>query len=123
MKLKVKLNDKFRVEDIERDDKLPSWIEKHQQANQQKLPPIPKWLYQLLIIRDEKGHRSLHQAQDENLLVSKNLEVIACSGPQWQAMTASERNQLLELVEFTGQDAGDYVRYFQSMYPNTPRGK
>ena len=118
MKLKVKLDKNYKVEDIERDDKSPSWVEKHPQ----KSPPIPKWMYQILNIRDEKGYSSLHQSQ-EDLLVSNKLEVIPVSGQQWQAMNTNQRNELLELVEFTGQDAGDYCRLFQSMYPKTPRGK
>ena len=119
MGLKAKINSNYRVEDIERDDKSPDWIETHKLKNNQKLPPLPKWLYPLLNIRDEQGYRSLNKST-ESLLVSSNLEVIPISGQQWQALTASERNQLLELVEFTGKDAGDYVREFQSHYPNTP---
>lgn len=119
MKLKVRLNDKFRVEDIERDDKSLSWIEKHQLGNQNKLPVLPKRLHQLCNIRDEKGYRSLHNSK-EDLLVSDKLEVIPISGQQWQAMTNNERAELLELVEFTGKDPTDYVRSFEVMYPYNP---
>jgi len=122
MRIKVKLSQNYRVEEIERDDKSLSWIEKHQQDNSGKFPLIPKRLYPLLNIRDGQGYRSLHQSK-EDLLVSDKLEVIPVSGQQWQAMTNNERAELLELVQFTGQDVGDYIRGFEVLNPKTPRGK
>ena len=119
MKIKVKLDNAFKVQDIERDSTTPDWIQDYKLKNQAKLPSLPKWLYPLLNIRDEKGYRSLEKS-NEDLLVSNQLEVIPISGQQSQLMTADKRNQLLELVEFTGKDAGDYVRSFEVMYPKNP---
>ena len=110
MKLKVKLNN-YRVEEIERDDKSPSWIEKHQEGNQNKLPPIPYWMHHFV------------NGQIAGEPIKKGMEIIHPSGQQWQLLKNNERAELLELVEFNGQDASDFVRGMEVQYPRTPRGK
>ena len=107
MKLTIKINDKYRVADIERDDK-PSWIEKYQQVNPQKLPLLPNFMLPFVnwyIVGEP---------------ITKNIEIIPISGQQWQKLTNSERAELLELVEFTGKNAEDYVRELQSHFPRDP---
>ncbi len=69
--------------------------------------PIPKYL--LPVVNDHKG------------TINKDLEVILCSGQLWHLLKANEKSDLLELVEYVGQDAGDYVRRMESMYPMNPR--
>ena len=107
MKLKVKLDSRYRVEDIERGT-TPDWIDSYKLANQNKLPPLPGFLSPLV------------NNYTEGQPISKDIVVIPISGQQWQALTASERAELLELVEFTGKDAGDYCREFQSHFPRDP---
>ena len=112
MKLNVKLNDTYRVQDIERDKVKPDWVEsetvKGTTPDKNVLPILPSFLLPLV-----NGY-----TQGEP--ISKDIVVIPISGQQWQAMMADERNKLLELVEFTGKDAGDYCREFQSHFPRDP---
>ena len=107
MELKIKIDEKYRVTDIEKSDK-PSWIEKYQRGNPQKLPPLPNFMLPFVnwyVVGEP---------------ITKNIEIIPISGQQWQKLTNSEKGQLLELVEFTGKDAGDYYREFQSHFPRDP---
>ena len=53
--------------------------------------------------------------------ISSNLEVIPISGQMWHSLTQNEKEDLLELVEFTGVRAEDYVRNFTSMLPKDRR--
>lgn len=119
MKLKVRMNDKGRVEAIERDDKTPNWITKYQQANQQKLPPLPKWLYPVLNIRDEKGYRTLTN-DTGSYFISKALEVTPFSGQWWNSLRDDRKAEVLELVEWLGGDANEYVNSSEIMYPKDP---
>ena len=69
--------------------------------------PIPEHL--LPLVNNHKG------------IVKQGIEVIPCSGQQWNRMSSKERSELLELVEFTGGNRDDYIRHFQSMVPNNPK--
>ena len=71
--------------------------------------PIPKYL--LPVINNHKG------------TIDKDLGVVLCSGQMWYQLKANEKSDLLELVEYVGQDAGDYVRQMENMYPRNPRGR
>lgn len=106
MKIGVKLNSDGLVEDVQRVEK-PTWIEEYQTENA-KLPSIPDIL-KSLILGDVKD-------------ISK-IQIIPISGQKWHNLTQNEKNQLLELVEYTGQSAEDYCRLWQSQLPRTPRGK
>ena len=111
MKLAVKIDTNYKVEDITRDKITLDWIETYKSENLNKLPSSPAFLLPLI--------NNYVQGQP----ISKDIVVIPISGQQWQEMTAHQRNELLELVEFTGGDADDYMKLVQSQYPKTPRGK
>ena len=110
MKLNVKINTNYKVEDITRDKVTPDWIDAYKLDNLNKLPPLPAFLLPLV------------NGYVKGQFISKDIQVLPISGQQWQAMTAHQRNELLELVEFTGGDADDYMKLVQSQYPKTPRG-
>ena len=102
------MNDKGRVRAIDKDAQ-PTWIDENTVGG--ILPKLPKWL--LPIINNYvKGTP-----------ITKSIEVIPCSGQYWNELNFRQQGKLLELVEWTGGDADQYVRDFEKMYPNDPAGK
>lgn len=66
---------------------------------------------------------SMVNGYTEGQPVTADLEVITVSPQLWSLMNHDEREQLLELVEFTGGSAEEYMRHFKSMMPKDPKGK
>lgn len=109
MKIEVKLKPDGLVEDIQRSEKL-DWIAAYREKVA-KNPVLPD-VFLPVVNKYEKGEP-----------ISQDIEVIPISGQQWHNLTQSEKNQLLELIEFTGQSAEEYTRSWQIMLPRNPRGK
>ena len=108
MKLKTKQNEKNRVEYIERIDGELNWIESYKSKHGKKPPPLPNYMLPLVNL------------YIKGTPITEGIQVIPISGQQWTLLTANEKAELLELVEFTGKDAGDYVRNFEAMFPKDP---
>ncbi len=104
MKLKVKMGQNNRVDSIERNKETLSQFETTSSI-------LPNYLLPLVI------------NYKEGETVSKNIEVISCSGQRWASLKSNQRAELLELVEWLGQDCHEYVRRMESMLPKDPPGK
>jgi len=103
----VKLKEDGRVDCIERTD--GNWIDKGKDKDG-KLPSLPEYLNPF--VNKYQG------------VVSIDMEIIAPSGQQWnQVLTGKQRNELLELVEWVGDDADEYTERMISMWPKEPRRK
>ena len=106
--IKVTMNDKGRVRAIDKDAQ-PTWIAENTVAG--VFPRLPKWV--LPVVNNYvKG-----------MPITKSIEVIPSSGQYWNELNFRQQGKVLELVEWTGGDADQYVRDFEKMYPNSPRGK
>ena len=106
--IKVTMNDKGRVRVIDKDAQ-PTWIVENTVAG--VLPRLPKWMLPVTI-----GYR-------QGMPITKQIEVIPCSGQYWNELNFRQQGKLLELVEWLGGDADQYVRDFEKMLPNDPAGK
>ncbi len=100
MKLSVKMGNDGRVESISRDYSLT-----------EVKSSIPDYLKPLIY----------NYKEGETL--EKGRKIIPVSGQYWSSLNLNQRAELLELVERLGGDADEYVRSFESMYPNEPRMK
>ena len=99
MGISVETNEKGLVKRIAKSDKS-SWLD-----SPQKLPDV----FLPLVLNYTKGQA-----------ISKDIEVIPISGQKWGELTQGEKEQLLELVEYTGVRAEDYCRHWESMLPKDP---
>ena len=52
--------------------------------------------------------------------VTKDLEVIPISPQKWHDFNDAEKEDFLELVEFTGGNASEYMRSVTNMLPREP---
>ena len=103
--IKVTMNDKGRVRAIDKDAQ-PTWIVENTVGG--ILPKLPKWMLPV-VINYQKGTP-----------ITKQLQVIPSSGQYWTELNFRQQGKLLELVEWTGGDADQYVHDFESMYPESP---
>ena len=106
--IKVTMNDRGRVKAIDKDAQ-PTWIEANTVGN--KPPPVPNWMLPVIINYKKESP------------IDNNIEVIPCSGQYWNELKAPQQAKILELVEWLGGSADEYVRDFEKMFPNSPRGK
>ncbi len=83
------------------------WITKYQ-TEKKVLPSLPRHLLPV-VNKYVKGSP-----------ISKDIEVIAVSPQHWQKLTSNQKAELLELVEWNGGNADDYLGYMQSMLPKDP---
>ena len=106
--IKVQVNDKGRVKVIDHDAQ-PTWVAENTIGG--VFPKLPKWM--LPVVNNYvKGTP-----------ITKQMEIIPCSGQYWNELNFRQQGKLLELVEWLNGDADQYVRDFEAMYPNSPRGK
>jgi len=103
VKIKVKLNNKGLVEDIEKQEVDSDWI------TDKKLPVLPD-IFLPVVSNYTIGSP-----------ISKDIRVSPISGQQWSNLTHNERGKLLELVEWLGESAEEYCRKWQSLLPRDPR--
>ena len=106
MALKVRMSSTGKVDAIE-DDTQPTWVEGYQALNL-KLPPLLNWM--LPVVNN----------YTKDARVSQDIEVIPCSGQYWQGLRSDQKAELLELVEWLGGNADEFVRNFEAMYPKDP---
>ena len=57
---------------------------------------------------------------DEKKGINASVKVLPTNGQIWHQLTQDEKEQLLELVEYTGVRAEDYMRLWTSMLPKDP---
>lgn len=99
------MNDKGRVKVIDKDAQ-PTWIAEKSVGG--KLPVLPEWMLPV-VINYQKGTP-----------ITKSIEVIPSSGQYWNELKANQQAKVLELVEWLGGDADQYVRDFEKMLPENP---
>src|SRR4030043_140158 len=87
-------------------EKPPNWIEAYKKTHR-KLPPIQSFM---------SGEVSNYSS---GMVVSKNIQLITPSAQFWKERLPSEKKQLLELVEWLGQDSRDYEAMIKKMSPHT----
>ena len=89
-----------------------NWIDAHK-AKTGKLPPLPAYL--LPVVEEE--------SYSPGEPMSKNIKVKIASGQFWNRLPPSQREELLQLVEWLGQDRRDYIAKMESMFPKkAPKG-
>ena len=101
MKLKVVMSEEKRVKEIERIPDKSSWVEL-------LAPKAPDYFLPLLL-NYQKGKP-----------ISKGIQVIYPSGQQWQELRNDQKAELLELVEWLGGDANQFVRDMEIQLPKDP---
>jgi hypothetical protein len=87
--------------------KSSNWINAYEKRYG-KLPPVPSFMSGVV------------SNYFPGMVVSKNVQLITPSAQFWQRLKPSQRDQLLELVEWLGQDPRDYLAEIENMSP--PRG-
>lgn len=96
------------VRQLERDsEQLPNWIDVYETLNG-KLPPLPEALCPL----------ATNYSPGEP--ISKEIELIMPGVQAWQWLASSQREQLLQLVEWLGQDPRDYEERIRNQAPPRP---
>ena len=85
-----------------------NWIEKHK-AEKGELPEVPKQL--LLGFANYKGK------------VTPDMRVMIPSGQFWSNLSATQKKQWRETVEWLGEDPEDYLQEMRKMLPKDPPGK
>ena len=101
---KGKVNDAiYRA--IERLRKGANWIVDYQHRHKGQLPPLPEYLLPIAI-----GYT---QGQP----ISKSTQVRSASAQLWNKLSRSQQKELLQLVEWLGQDPKDYLKRAKSLWP------
>jgi hypothetical protein len=89
-----------------------NWVNAYE-AETGKLPSLPEYLLPVV----EEGSYSLGES------ISKNIKVKIPSAQFWNRLLPSQQDELLELVEWLGQDRRDYVAEMQRrLPPGAPKG-
>jgi hypothetical protein len=89
-----------------------NWINAHK-AKTGKLPPIPDYLLPVV----------LPSSYSPGEPVTKNIELITASGQFWNRLLPSQKDELMELVEWLGEDPRDYEAQVLKMLPRkAPKG-
>jgi hypothetical protein len=89
-----------------------NWIEAYK-AIHGEFPPIPNYLLPVV----EEGSYSPGEP------ISKNIKVKIPSAQFWNRLPPSQQDELLELVEWLGQDRRDYIAEMQRrLPPGAPKG-
>jgi len=87
--------------------KLPkNWIDAHK-AKTGKLPPIPDYLLPVV----------LPTSYSPGEPVTKNIELITASGQFWNRLLPSQKDELMELVKWLGEDPRNYEAGVLKMLP------
>ena len=87
-----------------------NWIDAYK-AQHGEFPPIPEYLLPVVT----------HYSPGKP--VSKNMEVIRASGEFWNRLLPSQKDKLMELVEWLGEDPRDYETQVLKMLPRkSPNG-
>jgi len=107
---KIKIDNRGRVESIDREEDTLNWIDSYHKSKN-KLPPLPNYLSPVV-----------NNCVAGNPL-SKDIEVITPSGQYWHSLTTDQKVKLLELVEYLEGEADDYIKEMESMFPQDPPGK
>ncbi len=81
-----------------------NWIDAHK-ARHGEYPPLPDYLLQVV----EGGTYSRGEP------VSKKIKVKIASGQTWNRLLPSQQEELLQLVEWLGQDRRDYLAQMERM--------
>jgi len=84
--------------------KKSNWIDAYKREHG-KLPPVPSFMSDLVL------NYSL------GMLVSKNMQLINPSAQFWKKLRVSDKEKLLQLVEWLGQDPRDYEASIKMMSP------
>jgi len=84
--------------------KQSNWINAYEKEYR-RLPPIPNFMSD--IVSD----------YSPGMVISKNIKLINPSAHFWGKRSPSEREQLLDLVEWLGQDPRDYEARIKTMSP------
>ena len=82
-----------------------NWIENYKNNNKGQLPPLPEYL--LAIAIEYKSGQP----------ISKSMKVRPASAQLWDALLPSQREKLLQLVEWLGQDRRDYQVKMRKLWP------
>ncbi len=85
-----------------------NWIDKHRRLHGE-LPPLPDYLLPIAI----------DYAPGEP--VTKNMQITIPSAQMWSRLLPSQQDELLELVEWLGQDRRDYLATMERGKPPGPR--
>jgi hypothetical protein len=81
-----------------------NWIEKHK-SEHHKLPPIPDYLV------------ALFPNYSKDTPISKDIKIIPPSKQFWVSLYPSQQEELLDLIEWLGQDRRDYLEQIERMSP------
>ena len=102
----------LRMQKVALEQTPKNWIDAHK-AKTGKLPPLPEYLLPVV-----EGESYLPGEP-----ISKNIKVKIASGQFWNRLLPSQRDELLQLVEWLGQDRRDYVAKMENMFPKkSPKG-
>ncbi|MFA5399418.1 MAG: helix-turn-helix domain-containing protein [Dehalococcoidia bacterium] len=86
-------------------EKPKNWITDYETANNGKLPPLPDALYPL-------APNYSHEQP-----ISKDIQLIIPGMQFWARLLPSEKEQLLQLIEWLGQDRRDYEENMRRRAP------
>ncbi len=107
MKISISVKD-GKVDSAQQDPSKESWIESYVKQYK-KLPPAPDYLLSILV------------GYIKGQPISKDIKVRSFSGQFWnEILTNNQREGLLELVEWLGQDIDKYISNSEVMYPKDP---
>jgi Ca2+/Na+ antiporter len=81
-----------------------NWIERHR-LEHGELPELPQYLLEVV------------ENYTAGQPISKDIKVKISSGQLWNRLDPSQRDKLLELVEWTGKDRRDYLAQMERMKP------
>ena len=84
--------------------KQSNWINAYEREYR-RLPPIPNFMSGLVL------------NYSPGMLVSKNMQLITPSASFWKTLGPSNKDKLLQLIEWLGQDPRDYEASIQMMSP------
>lgn len=103
LELRPDLKQELGKQEIEQSKKPTNWIDDHR-LKQGELPLIPDWLAPIVI------------GYSQGIRVSKEMK-LSHSPPYWDNLKPSQRKQLLQLVEWLGQDKDDYIDMINKYRP------
>ena len=86
-----------------------NWIDAYKNRSGGKFPSIPEFLNGVVV------------GYFPGMPVSKDVQLLTPSVQFWARLLPSQRDQLLELVKWLGQDPRDYLEQMKKMLPKSPR--
>lgn len=103
----AKFRNVYRWIKTKKEDSSTNWIEVYMNKHKGRLPLIPEFMLQ--VVKDKTTKR-----------VSKNMELSIPSLQWWNRLLCSQKEQILQTIDWLGQNRQDYLERINRLIPGHP---